>query len=155
MINEYRQEIIYTDSENEGFAKLIKMLDEDLNLRYGELQKQYDVHNSVDHIKNVLLLYIDGCPAACGAFKRYDPESAELKRIFVAKEYRGRGFSKVIVSKLEEWAVREGFVYAVLETGIRQNEAISLYKKCGYDVIPNYGAYIGNSNSICMKKRIV
>lgn len=148
-------EILYTDSENADFVKLTKMLDEDLNGRYGELQKQYDVHNRSDLIKNVILLYIDGRPAACGAFKRYDPESAELKRIFVAKEYRGQGLSKALVAKLEEWAIKEGFGYAVLETGIRQNEAIGLYKKCGYEVIPNYGAYIGNNSSVCMRKSLV
>ncbi len=148
-------EIVYTDSENTDFVKLIKMLDEDLNRRYGELQKQYEVHNRVDHIKNVVLLYINGCPAACGAFKRYDTEASELKRIFVAKEYRGRGLSKTIVARLEESAIKEGFEYALLETGIRQQEAIGLYKKCGYEVIPNYGAYAGNSNSICMRKKLV
>ncbi len=148
-------EIVYTDSEDQDFAKLIKMLDEDLNERYGELQKQYEAHNRIDHIKNVVLLYVEGHPAACGAFKRYDPESAELKRIFVAKEYRGLGLSKILVARLEEWAIKEGFGYAVLETGKRQNEAIGLYKKCGYEVIPNYGVYIGNSNSVCMRKSLV
>lgn len=147
-------EIVYTDSENPDFAKLIKMLDEDLNERYGELQKQYDVHNKVDHINNVVLLYIDGRPAACGAFKRYDPDSVELKRIFVAKECRGWGLSKIIVAELEEQAVKEGYRCAVLETGIRQNEAIGLYTKCGYEVIPNYGVYIDNSNSVCMRKKL-
>ncbi len=148
-------EIVYTDSENADFVKLTKMLDEDLNERYGELQKQYEVHNRIDHIKNVILLYIDGRPAACGALKRYDPKSAELKRIFVAKEYRGQGLSKTLVAKLEESAVKEGFGYVVLETGVRQNEAIGLYKKCGYEIIPNYGVYIGNSNSVCMRKSLV
>ncbi|HEX2946660.1 MAG TPA: GNAT family N-acetyltransferase [Clostridia bacterium] len=148
-------EIVHTTGENADFAALIKLLDDDLNERYGQFQKQYDVHNSTDNIKNVILLYIDGRPAACGAFKRCDAETIELKRIFVAKEFRGRGLSKIIVSKLEEAALAEGFRYAVLETGRRQYEAIGLYEKCGFETIPNYGVYEGNSNSICMKKKLL
>ena len=58
------------------------------------------------------------------------------------------------MNKLEELAKQAGYDYAVLETGQKQYEAISLYKKFGYKKMLNYGPYVGNPNSICMKKRL-
>lgn len=145
-------EIIKTDSKNTDFLELIKLLDEGLVERYGELQKQYDKHNKVDFIKDVIILYKDGQPAACGAYKEFDSCSAEIKRIFVKPEYRNNGLAMLIVNGLEELVRSHNYKYAILETGIKQHEAINLYKKMGYAMTENYGPYIGNSNSVCMKK---
>jgi len=147
-------ELIKTDSANSDFIELVKQLDIELNERYGELQKQYNEHNKIDYIKNVITIYKDKVPAACGAFKEYDSSSVELKRIFVSKEYRKQGLAKLVVKALEELAKEAGYKYAVLETGIKQPEAINLYKSLGYEVAPSYRPYIGNSNSICMKKEL-
>lgn len=150
--NKMDLEILKTDSQNTDFIKLIKLLDDDLEERYGELQKQYEKHNKVDYINDVLIIYINRVPVACGAFKEYDIKTVELKRIFVIKEHRRQGLSKLIINKLEELAINKGYKYALLETGIKQNEAINLYKNSGYNVIQNYEPYIGNTNSVCMKK---
>lgn len=145
-------EILKTNSENIGFAELIKLLDEDLNGRYGELQKQYNHHNKVDYINDVIVIYKDVVPVACGAFKKYDENTAEIKRIFVRKENRRQGLARQIIYNLEQLLKTKKYKYAILETGIKQNEAINLYKNMGYEIIENYGPYVGNSNSICMKK---
>lgn len=146
--------LVMTDNQNADFIKLIKLLDEDLDERYGELQKNYMPLNIVDYIKDVVVLYKDGEPVACGAFKEFNDSSVEIKRVFVKKENRRQGLSKVVLEKLEETAKSKGYPYAVLETGQKQHEAISLYKGLGYGVIPNYGPYVGDSNSICMKKML-
>lgn len=146
--------VIKTDSKNIDFIKLIKLLDEDLNERYGELQKQYDKHNKLEFIKDVIIIYKDNVPAACGALKEYDADTIELKRIFVTKDNRRQGLSKLIVSRLEELGSSNGYKYVVLETGIKQIEAINLYKNTGYTIIENYGQYAENSNSVCMKKNL-
>jgi putative acetyltransferase len=147
-------EIVITDNQNIDFSKLIELLDEDLDERYGELQKGYKQHNKIDFIKDVVVIYMNGEPVACGAFKEFDSNSVEIKRIFVKKENRRQGLSKIIMDKLEEVSKNKGYKYAVLETGQKQHEAVSLYKNHGYEVIPNYGPYIGDSNSICMKKHL-
>ena len=147
-------ELLKTNSKNTDFIELIKLLDEDLGERYGELQKQYDKHNKVDYINEVIIIYKDKIPAACGAFKKYNNDSAEIKRIFVRKENRQQGLAKLIMSKLEEWTKNEGYKFTMLETGKKQHEAINLYKNLGYDVIENYAPYIGNTNSVCMKKTL-
>lgn len=145
-------ELIKTDSKNTDFLELIKLLDKGLEERYGELQKQYDKYNKVDFIKNAIILYKDRQAVACGAYKEFDSCSAEIKRVFVSPEYRNLGLAKLIVNRLEELIRSDNYKYSILETGIRQHEAINLYKKMGYAVTENYGPYAGNSNSVCMIK---
>lgn len=146
--------ILNTDSTNIDFIKLIKLLDDDLNERYGELQKQYDKHNKVDYIDNVVIIYKGDEAVACGAFKEHDISSIELKRIFVTKENRRQGLSKLIINELEKIGRSKGYKYALLETGIKQHEAINLYRNAGYVVIENYEPYVGNTNSVCMRKNL-
>lgn len=146
--------ILSTDSMNVDFMKLIKLLDDNLNERYGELQKQYDKHNRVDQIKDVVIIYKDEVPVACGAFKEYNVDVIELKRIFVKKENRRQGLSKLIISELEKLGTIKEYKYALLETGIKQYEAINLYRNTGYEIIENFEPYIGNTNSLCMKKEL-
>src|SRR5690242_7670303 len=125
--------ILMTDSRNDDFTKLIQLLDEDLGARYGELQKEYNKHNKVDLIKDVVVIYVDGLTVACGAFKEFESASVEIKRVFVKKENRRQGLSKLVMDKLEELAASKGYSYAVLETGLKNYEAIDLYKNRGYE----------------------
>jgi ribosomal protein S18 acetylase RimI-like enzyme len=141
-----------TDSKNKDFINLIELLDDDLNQRYGDLQKQFDKHNKLDYINDVVIIYKDEIPVACGALKEHNIDSIELKRIFVKNEYRRQGLSKIIVNELEKMGRSKGYTYALLETGIKQYEAINLYKNIGYITIQNFEPYIGNENSVCMKK---
>lgn len=146
--------IVKTDSKNTDFMELINLLDDDLNERYGELQKQYGQYNKVDYINDVVIIYKDEEPAACGAFKKYSKDIIELKRIFVRKENRRQGLSKLIIRELQNLGRSKGYKYTLLETGIKQQEAINLYKNAGYEITENYGPYKGNSNSVCMKKSL-
>jgi GNAT superfamily N-acetyltransferase len=111
-----------------------------------------DIYN---YINDVVIIYKNEVAVACGAFKKHNVESIELKRIFVAKENRGQGLSKIIVNELEKLGKVKGYKYALLETGIKQYEAINLYKNTGYQIIENYEPYIGNTNSVCMKKELL
>ncbi|MGM0920336.1 MAG: GNAT family N-acetyltransferase [Bacillota bacterium] len=146
--------IVKTNGKNKDFRMLVNLLDSDLNERYGDLQQEYDQHNKLDYIHDVIIIYKNDAPVACGAFKEYDRETIELKRIFVGKENRRQGLSKLIIGELEKAGDEKGYSYAVLETGTKQHEAIHLYINAGYSEIPNYGPYIGMENSICMKKMI-
>jgi ribosomal-protein-alanine N-acetyltransferase len=145
---------VETDSRNSDFINLVRLLDADLGYRYGEVQKQYERYNAIELIKDVIVMYDGKESVACGAFKKFDTASIELKRLFVRAEYRRQGLGKLLVGSLEKLAKSQGYEYAILETGIKQHEAISLYKNSGYNVIDSYGQYIGNPNSICMKKKL-
>lgn len=146
--------ILRTSNENPDFINLIKQLDQDLYERYGDLQKQYESHNKVDFVKDVIVIFKENLPVACGAYKVYDHETVELKRMFVVKENRRQGFAKRVVAELEELARGAGFKFMVLETGEKQYEAIHLYQSYGFEIIPNYGPYKDNKNSVCMRKAL-
>jgi len=74
--------------------------------------------------------------------------------MYVYPKSRGKGIATAILNELEKWAFELPFKKCVLETGKRQQEAIELYKKNGYKIIPNYGQYVGIENSICFEKEL-
>ena len=69
-------------------------------------------------------------------------------------EERGKRIGALVLEELESWARELGYTVCVLETGHKQEAAVSLYKRSGYESIPNYGQYADVTNSICMKKHI-
>lgn len=146
--------IIRTDSLNEDFRELVRLLDADLSVRDGADHSFYAQFNKIDLIKNAVVAYQGQKAVGCGAFKPFDAESVEIKRMFVRPENRGQGVAVEVLRELENWASELEFAFAVLETGKKQPEAIRLYEKSGYELIPNYGQYEGMENSVCMKKKI-
>ncbi len=143
-----------TQSVDRDFHDLVAQLDHDLNNRYRDAQSQYDNYNRIDSIDTVVVAYDKNRPVGCGCFKRYDDETVEIKRVFVVPDYRGRKISRLILGELEKWARELGYARAILETGLKQTEAIGLYERSGYVKIENYGQYKGFSNSVCFEKRM-
>ncbi|HCR75475.1 MAG TPA: GNAT family N-acetyltransferase [Chryseobacterium sp.] len=141
-----------TDSSNKDFQNLVKLLDADLAIRNGEDHSFYDQFNKIDAIKNCIVIYVDEIPAACGAFKKFDEETVEIKRMYTNPDFRKKGLATTIVKDLEIWAKELNYTKAVLESSLEQNEALSVYEKSGYTRIPNYGQYIGIDKSVCYEK---
>ncbi len=147
-------QLLRTNSENIDFINLVKFLDSDLAKRDGEDHSFYAQFNKLNKIKHTLVVYLNKKPIGCGAIKQFEPDSMEVKRMYVLQDYRGQGFAKSILLELENWAKELGYTKCVLETGKRQPEAIQLYKSKGYKTIANYGQYIGIENSICFEKTL-
>ncbi|WP_163715743.1 GNAT family N-acetyltransferase [Mangrovibacterium lignilyticum] len=141
-----------TDSSSPAFRQLIPELDRELRGNYEFDQDIYNQYNIVDNIANVVVAFDGQKPVGCGCFKFFSPTIVELKRMFVLREFRGKGISKMVLAELEKWAAELGYSAAVLETGELQREAIGLYQKSGYISIPNYGPYVGLPHSHCFKK---
>jgi putative acetyltransferase len=59
-----------------------------------------------------------------------------------------------VLKALEDWAKELGYHKCILETGKRQPDAIALYQKNGYSIMPNYGQYQGVTNSVCFEKQL-
>ena len=59
-----------------------------------------------------------------------------------------------LVSLLIEWAKELGYQRMLLETGEKLTESVALYKKLGFERIPNYGSYESMPESLCMAKDI-
>lgn len=143
-----------TNSSNQDFVQLVQLLDADLAERDGADHSFYAQFNKITMIQHVIVAYENNQPVACGAFKMFDSESAEIKRMYVLPQHRNKGMAAAVLQHLEQWAKEEGYVYSVFETGKKQPEAIRLYQKSGYVTIPNYGQYAGVENSVCMKKKL-
>lgn len=142
-----------TDSSNPDFQNLVRSLDAYLADRDGDDHAFYDQYNKTDSIKHVIVAYENETAVGCGAFKEYEFGAAEIKRMFVPEEKRGMGIASKVLEALEKWALEEGFSKAILET-VAASGAVILYKKSGYNIIPNYGQYAGMEKSCCMEKSL-
>jgi GNAT superfamily N-acetyltransferase len=113
-------------------------------------------------ITAMVVLRADDVPVACGALRRLEPGSwgggepgpaiGELKRMFVRREWRGRGLSRLVLRELEDRARVQGLHRVVLETGSLQTAAIALYERSGYVRIVPYGGYADSPLSLCFAK---
>jgi len=144
--------IIKTNSENKAFQQLVVELDKELAIRDGDEHAFYDQFNKITAIKHVILVYEEDKAVGCGALKEYNTDTMEIKRMYVPLDKRGQGIASLIVQSLESWAKELGYSKCILETGVNQPEAIGLYKKNSYTIIPNYGQYAGMENSVCFQK---
>src|SRR5262245_12925510 len=97
---------------------------------------------------------VDDSPAACGGLKLFPAEYAEVKRMYVRPEYRGRGLGKAILNHLAGYAVAREIELLRLETGIYQVEAIGLYERWGFQRRPPFGEYREDPLSVYFEKRI-
>lgn len=143
--------LLKTNSNHSDFQKLTQLFDEYLVEIDGDEKDFFAQYNQI-YIDNVIVCYEDEIAVGCGAFKEYEPTVAEIKRMFVLPEKRGKGIASTVLNALEIWAKENGFQHAILETSNQLTNAISLYQKSGFEVIPNYGQYIGVESSVCMKK---
>ena len=142
-----------TTGRDPAFSTLTGRLDAELWFRYGEIQAAYAVHNQFVP-ETAVVAYVGELAVGCACWRPYDSTTAELKRMFVETAHRWAGIGKAIVNEIEAWAIELGYTMVVLETGIRQPEAVGLYESRGYTMIDNYGAYAGLANSVCMRKRL-
>jgi putative acetyltransferase len=145
---------IRTNSEDEDFKKLVRELDADLAIRDGADHSFYAQFNKIDKIKHAIVAYKLGEPVGCGAVKEFSPDTMEVKRMFVPLNKRGQGIASAILKALEIWCKELNYKKCVLETGKKQPEAIALYKKNKYKIIPNFGQYKNIENSICFEKEL-
>ena len=146
--------LVRTNSENEDFIYLVKELDAYLKITDGDEHDFYNQFNSINAIKYVVIAYFKEIPVGCGAINDFSVKAIELKRMFTCEEVRGKGIATQVLFELEQWAKLLNYDSVILETGIRQTEAIQFYKKNLYQIIPNYGQYIGVKNSLCFQKLI-
>mgnify|MGYP003624413975 CR=1 FL=1 len=145
---------IKTNYQNDDFKLLVKALDADLSVKDGDEHDFYHQFNGIEGLQQVILVYNLKQPVGCGAFKPIDSTTVEIKRMFVLPEFQGKGIGSKILKELEVWASALNYKTGILETGIRQPDAIALYTKNNYEIIPNYGQYKGVDNSVCFKKKL-
>lgn len=103
-----------------------------------------------------VIAYLNEIAVGCGAVRRLDPATAELKRMYVDPSFRGQGIGRAIVDALEREARQLLVTRIVLETGTRLTPAIKLYESMGYGRIPLYGEYLlSPDTSLCFGKSLI
>ncbi|MBU2996026.1 GNAT family N-acetyltransferase [Cellulophaga baltica] len=143
-----------TTYKNEDFVALVKALDANLSETDGDEHDFYHQFNGIEGLNHVIVYYENEIAIGCGVIKPFDRKTVEVKRMYVKPEHQGKGIGSKILQELEKWGSSLKYTTAILETGIRQPDAIALYKKNKYSITDNYGQYIGVKNSICFKKSI-
>ena len=88
------------------------------------------------------------------SFRRVSGRYVEIKRMYVPHQNRGMGLATKLMNALEEKAIQEGYSETRLETGIHQNEALSLYQKLGYEKTEPFGSYQEDPLSVFMRKKL-
>jgi len=145
-----------TTSRHQHFKQLIGELDAELWIRYPAIQQNFAPHNNIDDTARVVIAYSDDQAVGCGCFRPMDqPGCIEIKRMYVSPDARGKGIARLILNELEIWAKAQGFRTSKLETGFNQPEAIAVYRRCNYEVIPNYPPYTNMIESMCMAKELL
>lgn len=145
---------IRTNSEHKDLTPLLAQLDANLAVNDGDEHAFFAQFNKLNTIKHVVIVYLQGKAVGCGAIKYFNEEAMEIKRVFVSPEARNMGIASLIMVELEKWTLELGCKACVLETGIKQLEAVKLYPKLGYKEIPKYEPYVGQALSICFEKKL-
>ncbi|MDY2812422.1 MAG: GNAT family N-acetyltransferase [Dorea sp.] len=145
-----------TNGKNKDFIENCRRLDADLDQRIGkEIQRsKYEKYNQLDKINEAIVVYENNVLVGAGSIRYYDEINVELKRIYISPAFRGQGLGTKLVSLLIEWAKELGYQRVLLETGEKLTESVALYKKLGFERIPNYGPYESMPESLCMAKDI-
>ena len=145
------------DKGNSDLARLVSELDAFLSELY-PAESNHLIDLSVvsdEQLRCVIVRDEGGAPAGCGALLFNEDGSAEIKRVYIRPEYRGRKLGEKIISAIEGIASENNFRLLQLETGIHQQPAIALYRRCGYDMCDAFPPYKSDPLSVFMRKELL
>lgn len=84
------------------------------------------------------IAYYNNKAAGCIALRKFENDGCEMKRLFVRPEYRHLKIGKKLVDKIIEDARELKYKYMVLDTLSNLHEAVSLYRKFGFQEVEAY-----------------
>jgi GNAT superfamily N-acetyltransferase len=148
-------EVTRVDLLSPAARLLIEALNAELSRRYpeeGATHFRLDPDEVADGQGAFLMASSSGRPVGCGAVRRIEARTGEIKRMYVSPDARGRGIGRAVLAALEAEARALGIARLVLETGLRQGEALALYERAGFSRIPPFGEYVNSPLSVCMGK---
>ena len=147
-------ELFWCQNDHPDFTLLTEQLDAYLLEAQGGCHASFAPYNAAHLLAAAAVLYDGSNPVACGGLKLHEGgQVAEVKRMFVLPDHRGRGLAKTMLHALQEHARALGCTQLVLETNASFTPAISLYRQFGFEQIPNFGVY-ACMDSYCMGKTI-
>lgn len=101
-----------------------------------------------------LIAFFAENPVGCGALRKIDAITAEVRRMYVLPSARRAGIGRALLVRLEKEADKLGYTLLKLETGNRQRAAMALYESYGFTRIPPFGAYVNDPTSVCYAKKV-
>ncbi|EME78090.1 uncharacterized protein MYCFIDRAFT_79315 [Pseudocercospora fijiensis CIRAD86] len=112
--------------------------------------------SSMEEFPIVVILSKSGSSIACGGLQPLGGGAAEIKRVYVVPQYRGReqGVADLLLLQLECKALEHGLTTLKLETGVMMKRARAWYERNGFTEIPLFGPYVGATSSVCYEKRL-
>lgn len=144
--------------DSEDARRLIASLDAGLAELYPPEQR-FGPNLKAHHLEGgrgaFLIARNDGRAIGCGAIRLLDPTTAEAKRMYVEPDQRGKGVGSAVLAGLEAAAKQLGVRRLVLETGIYQHEALSLYRRAGFTQVDCWGEYASSPTSSCFEKHLI
>ena len=143
-----------TEATDPDFPYLVAQLTFEIRELYGDFQVVHDKYNEISHLGTVVIACANDIPVGCGCFKEIDDKTVEIKRVFVKPSERKMGIASAIMDELEVWAKEAGYSEVITETANKLDESISFLKNRSYQVIPEYGPYVGSETSVCFGKRL-
>ncbi|GAA3055285.1 GNAT family N-acetyltransferase [Actinokineospora globicatena] len=130
------------DYAHPDVVKLVAEVQQEYVVRYGGFDETPVDPTEFTHPSGLFLIgYLDDVPVASGGWRVHDPETVEMKRLYVTPAARGRGLARAMLAELERVAIAGGYRKLILETGLKQPEAVELYLSSGYDTIEPFGFY--------------
>jgi GNAT superfamily N-acetyltransferase len=135
--------------------QLIEELQEEYVLRYGGRDETPVEPGEFEPPRgSFLLAYRDGVLVACAGMRARSESDVEVKRMFVRRPFRGRGYARELLTLVEEEARSLGYSRVLMETGGAQPEAMGLYESSGYQRIPGFGHYRNEPQNRCYAKTL-
>ena len=117
-------------------------------------RRAYIPYNASSEIPDVALAFCGEQAVGCAGLKRYSDTDAEVKRLWVEPAYRGRGIASALMDRIEDRARQLGFRRVILQTRLLMTDAVALYTKRGYALIPNYPPYDQLAGAVCFTKAL-
>lgn len=127
---------------DESVLKLFSEHDDFMIDFLGEDKVYYTRYNESENIEKVWVVFSDNQPIGCIAYRKKEEGTGEVKRLYIKKEYRGKGISKELLKTLECYAKEQGCHTLFLDTRVTLEPAVSLYRSHGFSIVYRQGLYI-------------
>ena len=134
--------IIPTNVSDAAVLALFSEHDDFMQEFLGDDKACYTRYSPDENIERGWVAYEENVPIGCVAYRPRSDGAGEVKRLFVKKEYRGRGISKALLSEVKSHAKAVGCKKLFLDTRITLEPAVSLYRSFGFEITFQQGLYI-------------
>lgn len=134
--------IVSTKNADKEILTLFSEQDDYMIDFLGDDKKYYTRYSSNEHLENIWVIYSESFPIGCIAYRKKAEGTGEVKRLYIRKEYRGKGISKELLRTVERYAQEQGCKTLFLDTRITLEPAVSIYRSFGFKIVFQQGLYI-------------